>query len=102
MEIKSEYSLAKDLPSGRTEFDVWQNEVLEAAGCPLNDSTRFALAVMVLHLGETDCDKPKEFFMKKLKKAMTAQVASAVINELKEKQQAQEAAAKAANEQPKS
>lgn len=76
------------LPRGLAEFETWAKEIIELAGAPDNDSVRFALATMVLHLGTEDDTYPKEGFAKRLRKAMANQVVSQVINELKAKQEA--------------
>lgn len=82
------------LPRGIEEFNEWANSIIKQAGLPTNDSVKFALAVQVLHLDPTVASKPKEFFIRSLKKAASNQVVSQVINDLKEKQKAEEEAAK--------
>lgn len=85
------------LPQGLAEFETWSESVINLAGAPNNDSVKFALAVQVLHLDSTISHKPKEFFIRSLRKAMSNQIVSQVINDLKAKQQ--EAAAQSAKEE---
>lgn len=81
------------LPQGRAEAESWANYIISLSGLPDNDSVRFALYVKVLHLGETDDRKPKEYFIRAMRKAAANQVVSVIINEIKEKQQAEQKAA---------
>ena len=76
------------LPQGMTEFETWAKDIIELAGIPDNDSTRFAVAVSILHLDATSAFKPKHYFVKTLIKGAASQVAGGVMQELKEKQQA--------------
>jgi hypothetical protein len=85
--------LPRRLPQGLTEFSDFAQEVLSLSGLPDNDSTRFSLAVMVLHLDSTSSHKPKRYFIRSLQKTAANQVVSQVINDLKEKQAAQQKAA---------
>jgi hypothetical protein len=84
------------LPRGMTEFDTWSARLIFAYGLPDNDSIRFALATMIMHLGPTECDKPRRYFGRAVLKGMSAQVANNVMYQLKEKQKAEDAAAKLA------
>lgn len=83
------------LPQGKTAFTEWADDILNTYGLPNNDSTHFALATMVMHLGPSQCFRPKIFFALKCWTAASKEIAHAVMQELKEKQQA---ALKAANE----
>lgn len=92
--------LPSKLPQGKTEFETWSDSIIETYQMPNNDSVKFALAVAILHLDSTSAFKPKHYFGKTLIKGAASQVAGAVMQELKEKQQAlakaeQEAAAAA-------
>lgn len=77
------------LPQGRTEFDTWANSIVAIYAMPDNDSVRFALATMILHLPSTKSRVSKEFFGRSLQKSCSNQVAAALMQELKEKQQAE-------------
>lgn len=116
--VKLSHLIPTALPIGVTEFNDWADSILEAnPDLPNNDSMRFALATMVLHLESTSKVevnllivklqiptsgiKSKHFFAQSLRKSASNQIAAAAMHELKEKQQAQmkaEAEAKA-NEQ---
>jgi len=90
--------LPSKLPQGMTEFETWASSIIKTYDMPDNDSTRFALAVSILHLDATSAFKPKVYFGKILIKGAASQIAGGVMQELKEKQQAlakaeQEAAA---------
>lgn len=85
-----------NLPHGMTEFDKWSNDLIFTYDLPNNDSIKFALATMILHLEPTECDKPKRYFGRAVQKGMAAQVAHGVMQTLKDKQKAEEEAAKAA------
>jgi hypothetical protein len=88
------------LPQGVTEFETWSDSIIELYGAPNNDSVKFSIAVMVLHLPSTTAYKSKEFFGRSLYKAMSNQVVSQVIQDLKTKQeQAKQAEAAASNVQ---
>lgn len=74
------------LPQGLSEFESWSNEIISLYGSPNNDSVKFSLAVMILHLDSTTSHKPKAYFGRALRKAASNQVVSQVINDLKDKQ----------------
>lgn len=90
--IKVRNAFPAPLPRGMEEFETWSNALIVTYDLPDNDSIKFALATMILHLGPTECDKPKRYFARAVLKGMAAQVASAVMYNLKEKQKAEEAA----------
>lgn len=76
------------LPTGMTEFEEWQTSILSMSKVPDNESTRFALSVMILHLSSTEDRKPKRFFIKALNKSAANELANAVAMNIKEKQKA--------------
>lgn len=76
------------LPRGVTEFHVWADEIIDLAGVPNNDSTKFGLAVSITHLGPTEATKPKQHFVDILHKGAATQIAFAIMDELKTKQKA--------------
>jgi hypothetical protein len=80
--------LPSKLPQGKAEFETWSDSIIETFGMPNNDSVKFALAVSILHLDSTSAYKPKIYFGKTLIKGAASQVAGAVMQDLKEKQQA--------------
>jgi hypothetical protein len=82
------------LPVGIAEFDTWALSILNLTSFPDNDSTRFSLAVMVLHMDSTTASKPRQYFARALHKAGANQIASQVVQDLKQKQKDAENAAK--------
>lgn len=99
--IKRYYALAaaffpSPLPRGMTEFKTWSSSIISTYNLPDNDSVRFSLAVMVLHLDSTNAFKPKRFFGLSALKGMSNQVVSQVIQDLKAKQQAEAIAVQSA------
>lgn len=86
------------IPQGLTEFESWATSIIEMADVPNNDSIRWSLATMVLHLNPTECYKPKEYFIRSLKKSAACEIAAYLMRELKAKQMAQVEEAKKAAE----
>ncbi len=86
------------LPQGVSAFTAWSDDVIELAGLPNNDSIRFTLATMILHLPSTESAKPKHYFVKALHKSAANQVAAYLIQDLKTKQQEAMKAAEAAKQ----
>lgn len=76
------------LPVGMTDFEKWSKSIIDMSKVPDNDSTRFAVAVMVLHLDSSRDRKPKRYFIKSLNKSAANECANAIAMGLKEKQQA--------------
>lgn len=87
------------LPQGMAEFERWSDDILDLYGMPNNDSTKFALAVSIQHLDSTVSAKPKAFFGRLLQKGAANQIAYAVMQDLKQKQQAAAEAEKLAAQQ---
>lgn len=77
------------LPQGLTQFEVWANGIITTYNLPSNDSVRFSLATMVMHLGPTTAFKPKFYFALSIWKASANQVVYQVIQDLKAKQDAE-------------
>lgn len=74
------------LPVGMAEFREWSDSILSLSKVPDNDSTRFAIAVMILHLNATEDRKPKHYFVKCLNKSAANECGNAIAMALKEKQ----------------
>lgn len=89
------------LPQGLTEYQTWSDSIISLYGLPNNDSVKFSIAVMILHLGENHAYVSKALIGKKLMKAAANQIVSQVIQDLKHKQIAEQEALKAAQEAPK-
>lgn len=77
------------IPVGIIEFHIWAQDIIDTYGFPDNDSVRWSIAVKILHMGETEAYKSKRYFFLAMHKAMSNQVVSQVIQDLKLKQQAQ-------------
>lgn len=89
------------LPQGVTEFNAWSDDILDIYQLPNNDSTKFAIAVAVLHLKATDAFVPKSYFGNILLKGAASQIAQSIMVECKDRQAAkaaEEAKAQASNE----
>lgn len=82
------------LPQGMIEFYRWSNDILSLYDLPNNDSTKFALATMILHSKEDASSLSKEYFGIRLRKAAANQIAAGIMQQLKEKQTAAIEAAK--------
>jgi len=110
----------RPLPMGITEFHEWSNRIISGALVPNEDgyyvgqdltrltkislpekieklkifqeSQKFALANMLLHLGPTESHKPDAFFIHSLRKFAVNQVADAIRVELREAAKARTAA----------
>jgi hypothetical protein len=85
------------LPVGLAEFNQWANSILAMSKAPNNDTTQGALAVMVLHLDATTDRKPKRYFVSAINKGAASEVAAAVFQGIKAKQQAAMKAAQESN-----
>jgi len=91
----------RPLPIGRTEFEEWSDRII--SGCVIPgvsaESTKFALADQLLHLGPTEDHKPDIFFIKSLRKFAINQTADEMRKEIRDAAKARlektEAAAKA-------
>lgn len=94
-DTKSKIEALIPLPIGVTEFGVWADEIIRLAKAPDNDSTRFALATMILHTPQEKHELPYSHFVGLLHKSMANQVAAGVMQDLKAKQETARAAATA-------
>lgn len=95
--LKMCYALPSPLPIGMTEASKWADSILYAYDFPASDeSLRFTLAAMVMNLPPSISHRSKRFFAKSVHKAMANQIASAVVQDMKDKQKAREL--KAVNE----
>lgn len=90
------------LPVGREEFETWSDRIIAGCGLPATPrSMKFGLASMLLHLSPTEDKKPDSFFIRSLRKGAVSQVAHAMMEEIKEAQKAEDAAAKEKEVTPK-
>lgn len=84
---------ATPIPVGLTQFNEWADRLLftyfpPGITPPAEDSFRFSLAAMVLHLDSQADKKPNRFFGKAIYKGAANEVASYVMHELKAKRDA--------------
>lgn len=76
------------LPVGMTEFNEWADSIIDLAGeFADRDSMKYALASNVIHMKHTADAAPKAYFVAVLRKAAANQVASAVFQDIKIKQE---------------
>lgn len=80
------------IPVGVTEFNSWADSFSDVYTLPTQDqdSLRFTLASIIMHLGPQAAYKPKVYFLLTLKAAAAKQVAGQVFYDIKTKHQAQE------------
>lgn len=81
--------LPTPLPKGLTAFHAWCDDIIATYDLPDNRTLRWTLAVQIIHLGATESLKPKRFFGKSCHKAMSNEIASYVMKDLKEQQDQQ-------------
>lgn len=75
------------LPTGRTEFDKFSNDIIELVeGLADDNSLKFAISTMIMHLGPQRSHVSKNYFVQSLRKTAANQVAHAVLQELKNEQ----------------
>lgn len=81
------------LPVGLTAYNNWCDRLLwtyfpENVAPPSEDSFRFSVAAMVMHLDAQKCKVPNRFFGKAIQKGAANEVASYVMQSLKAKRDA--------------
>lgn len=81
------------LPVGLSDFNNWCDRLLftyfpTEASPPSQDSFRFAIAAMVMHLDSQKSKVDNRFFGKAIVKGASNEVASFVMHDLKEKREA--------------
>lgn len=97
--VKLTHFIPTRIPVGIAEFESWSSSIIKTYGFPDNDSIRWALAVKILHDGETKALRAKRYFYLAMHKSMANQVVSQVIQDIKTKQQEALAAAQAAEQE---
>lgn len=76
------------IPQGVSEFNAWADSIINTYTINADsDSIKFALATMILHSGPTSAFKPKFTYFLMLRAGMAKQVAGAVFQDIKTKQQ---------------
>jgi hypothetical protein len=75
------------LPSGTAEFHKWAQDIIDVYKPAADDvSIKFALCAMIMRLGPTESSKAKQYFAQALHKGAAAQVACAVMEDIKAEQ----------------
>lgn len=77
------------VPVGLTEFHAWSDSIIATAGLdtvPAEDQ-KFVIASLLLHLGPAEAYKPREYFVRSLRKAAASQIASQVFSDIKRAQE---------------
>lgn len=94
--------LPSKLPVGLTQFNTFADSIIELSGQYADDdSMRFAIASMIIHLPAGKATVPKAFFVNGLRKSAANQVASQVFQDVKTKQAEAQAKLKQAEETAK-
>lgn len=86
------------VPVGMTAFDDWAQSIMDIYPLPTSDknSVKYSLATMIMHRGPLTAYWPKFWFFLAFRSAAAKQIAGAVFQEIKLKQQADHEAAKKA------
>lgn len=83
------------LPLGVTEFNSWSHRIIEGAmlyGRAELDSMRFALASMIIELGPTEAFKEDGYFIQRLRKIISNQIAESQMRTIRDNAKARLAA----------
>lgn len=76
------------VPVGVAEFHSWADSIINTYSIPADsDSIKFALATMILHSGPKAAYRSKFEFFLMLRSGMSKQIAGAIFQEIKIKQQ---------------
>lgn len=87
--------LPTPLPVGMTEFQAWADSIIALSGeFADRDSMVFAIASILIHADTKYGALPKRYFVNRLRKSAANQVASQAFQDIKQKQAAQQEAAK--------
>lgn len=84
------------LPVGLTAMHKFCDDVIELSGKFADiDSMKFAIATTIIHLDQGSAYVSKQFFVRRMRKAAANQVASAIFQEVKKRQDEEKAKAEA-------
>lgn len=84
------------LPIGKTQFKEWSDRIIQAACVEASErSLKFSLASMIMHLGSTEAFKEDAYFVLALRKAASNQTAHAMLEDIKQEQEAEKKLAEA-------
>ncbi len=98
--LKREMSTKRQLPLGVKEFELWADNIIDSAllrGVAAVDSMKFALGSMILELGPTEAFKEDAYFIQRLRKNISNQIAESRMREIREATKARLTAQEAAN-----
>lgn len=94
--LTEEMKERRALPIGRMAFEEWSERIIKGSLVYAeNDSLKFSLAAMLMHLGPTEAFKEDGFFILQLRKAAVNQTAHSMMEEMKEAQKKKQAEATA-------
>jgi hypothetical protein len=84
----------KHLPIGRTEFEAWAKDIIAKAAVPglTEESAKFTLCSMLLHLPSTQSMKMDGFFVHAMRKAAVNETAYQILREIENNRSAKKAA----------
>lgn len=71
------------VPIGMTTYKAWTDSIISLYGLPDNNSVRWAIASVVLHLGPQAAFRSKFFFYCTIRAGAAKQIAGAVFQEIK-------------------
>ncbi len=100
--LKREMSTKRQLPLGKTQFEEWAERIIDSAllrGVAEVDSMKFALGSMILELGPTEAFKEDAYFIQRLRKNISNQVAEYRMREIREATKARLTAQEAVNKE---
>lgn len=88
-EILGQMAEPRPLPMGRKEFEEWSERIISGAlvPCKDEDTLKFALCSMLMHLGPHESHKPDAHFIHALRKGAVNEVAAGIMKEIKERKQ---------------
>lgn len=83
-QLIDQLSELRPLPVGMQEFEVWSDRIISGAMLPATtESQKFALASILLGVGQTKDHESDGYFIKCLRKGATDQIAVAKMEEIK-------------------
>lgn len=91
--ILTQMNERRPLPLGVTEFEEWSNRIISGTLLPAdNESMKFALSTMLMHLGPQEDHREDAYFIHTLRKSAVNQVAHAKMQEIRDAIKARTAA----------
>lgn len=98
--ILAQMQESRPLPMGKNHYEEWSERIISGSLIPhekeheeaFQESQKFALASMLLHIGPTESHKPDAHFIHGLRVAAIKQTAHTMMMEIKEMRDKKEAA----------